>query len=150
MVDFKDIEIDDSIIEQKFWANVKKNGQGKCWIWLGGKSCGYGHISLGNKVILAHRFAYELLREPIPEGMFIDHLCRNPSCVNPDHLEVVTNKENILRGINVMATNSKVTHCPQGHPYDLFNTYYLCPSCQFEPYNFIRINLKIVPSACEP
>ena len=77
---------------------------------------GYGTIRLpGNVKWLAHRAAYELLVGPIPDGLEIDHLCRNPPCVNVGHLEPVTHAENVRRGV---PGNSKKTACPRGHPYD--------------------------------
>ncbi len=65
---------------------------------------------------LAHRRVYELLRGPIPEGLTLDHLCRERSCVNPDHLEPVTFRENIRRGQSPPGINSRMTHCKNGHP----------------------------------
>lgn len=69
--------------------------------------------------IAAHRWSYEYHVGPIPEGLQIDHLCRNRLCVNPDHLEAVTQQENIARSLG----NGKKTHCPSGHPYNADNTY---------------------------
>lgn len=71
----------------------------------------------------AHRFSYQLYKGNIPKNLVIDHLCKNPSCVNPDHLEAVTNRENILRGISPAAINSKKTHCPKGHKLSGDNVY---------------------------
>lgn len=105
----------------RFWSKVARGHPDECWEWTGairGRT-GYGSMQEG----LAHRVAYELLVGLIPEGMVIDHLCRNRACVNPDHLEPVTNRENILRGSGVSARASKVTHCPQGHPYNAENTF---------------------------
>ena len=97
-----------------------------CWEWGGARSkAGYGQIRSGGRGVLlyAHRVAYELARGPIPPGLVIDHLCRNRGCVNPDHLEVVTNGENLLRGDTFAAENARKTHCPYGHPYQGDNLY---------------------------
>jgi hypothetical protein len=75
--------------------------------------------------IQAHRYAYEERHGAIPPGMTLDHLCRNPSCVNPDHLEAVTHRTNVLRGNAPPAICARRTHCPQGHPYTEANTAYL-------------------------
>lgn len=109
--------------EARFWAKVEKT-EG-CWNWTGVLAGGrYGQLMMGHRAsVYAHRFSYELHREPIPEGMEIDHLCRNTRCVNPDHLEVVTPRENRLRSESLPAQNAKKTHCPKGHLYDEENTY---------------------------
>lgn len=87
-----------------------------CWLWIGYRDPnGYGRITDGDrKVHQAHRVLYELIVGPIPEGLVLDHLCRNTGCVNPGHLEPVTDVENIQRGFNHYLTK---THCPSGHPY---------------------------------
>jgi hypothetical protein len=94
--------------EDRFWAKVKKDGPvpgyapqlGGCWLWTGAKhALGYGQQRIDWRIVPAHRFSYELLVGPIPEGLQIDHLCRVPSCVRPSHLEPVTHRENGLRGI---------------------------------------------------
>ena len=73
----------------RFWCKVIKTGN--CWEWAAGKDKdGYGQFNIKGKNIRAHRFAYELLKEDIPTGLVIDHLCRKSSCVNPDHMEVVS------------------------------------------------------------
>ncbi len=100
-----------------------------CWIWNGTLNNGYGRLSIAYRqpCQYAHRFSYELHRGPIPDGLQIDHLCRVPRCVNPDHLEVVTNAENTARGLFRWASaewQRSKTHCPQGHPYNEVNTYY--------------------------
>lgn len=118
--------------EERFWAWVDQGGPvpdfrpelGPCWPWTGlRQSKGYGQLKVGGHMVLAHRFAYELLVGPIPPEHTIDHLCRNHSCCNPAHVEPVTNQVNVLRGIGETARNARKTHCPQGHPYDADNTY---------------------------
>jgi len=86
-----------------------------CWIWPGYKDAkGYGKF----RSTTAYRWVYEELRGPIPEGMQLDHLCRVPACVNPDHLEPVTNAENMRRRYAL------VTHCANGHEFNEENTRY--------------------------
>ncbi len=102
--------------------DVKENG---CWEWTSHKSHkGYGEFWFKGKTIRAHRYIYEIYKAIIPRGKELDHLCRNILCVNPDHLELVTHRENILRGKNPPAMKARQTHCIHGHPFDLFNTYY--------------------------
>jgi hypothetical protein len=106
---------------ETFWEKVEKTPT--CWLWRGNKNkFGYGSISFLNKRHGAHRLAYEFIRGPIPEDMVLDHLCRNPSCVNPDHLEIVTQRENILRGTAPAAIQAKKTHCKFGHEFNKENT----------------------------
>lgn len=95
-----------------------------CWVWMGSRvHDGYGWMTHQGKLRRCHRLGYELLVEPIPEGLTLDHLCRNRACWNPAHLEPVTSWENTLRGTNVVALNPHKTHCPYGHPYNDENTY---------------------------
>ena len=95
-----------------------------CWEWVGATTYGYGRWAPdGNRMQGAHRVMYERECGPIPEGMTIDHLCRNRRCVNPDHMEVVSNVENVMRGESPPARNARRTHCAKGHPYTPDNVY---------------------------
>ena len=97
---------------------VREDG---CWQWTGSiDRNGYGSFWFNKTMALAHRVSYELKVGPIPEGMQLDHLCRNRSCVNPAHLEPVTARENTHRSPITFANK---THCPKGHAYDEANTY---------------------------
>lgn len=103
-------------------AKILKTPDG-CWLWQGKNYVGgrgghlkYGTISLAGKGWLVHRAAYSVLKGPIPEGLTLDHLCRVTLCVNPDHLEPVTLRENIQRS-PILAARKAITHCPAGHPY---------------------------------
>lgn len=113
--------------EQRFWSRVDKTDT--CWNWIGGgvrTTDGYGRFQAetGDPCkVQAHRWSYERLVGPIPNGMQLDHLCRNRACVNPDHLEPVSNRENLLRGETLPASNVAKTHCPQGHAYVEGNVY---------------------------
>jgi hypothetical protein len=82
----------------------------------------YGYIRVDGKTVKATRYGYAALVGPIPEGLQLDHLCRVRRCVRPDHLELVTSRENSLRGIGPAAINARKTHCSKGHPYDAENT----------------------------
>ena len=111
--------------EERFWDKVDKRDQNECWEWKGYKDKrGYGQFYIGKDsngkhiTALAHRASYELLRETILNNMTIDHICRNKSCVNPNHLEIVSLRENILRGIGLAAQNYRKTHCIHGHLFD--------------------------------
>ena len=104
---------------ERFMAKVSIADTG-CWIWTGAKDkrSGYGNAWHEGRNIKSHRLAYVLHVGLIPEGLVIDHLCRTRECVNPDHLEPVTNAENLRRGLG----HGSETHCPTGHPYDEENT----------------------------
>lgn len=109
----------------RFWIKVDLSVADGCWPWTGtiipGK--GYGSFKVNGQAVRVHRFAYELLVGPIPAGLQIDHLCRNRACVNPAHMEPVTNRENVLRGKGPSAENARKTHCARGHPFTPENVY---------------------------
>jgi len=128
-------------VAERFWPRVDKNGPvpshapelGPCWIWTGYRRNGrYPWMYYAGRPVAAYRVAYILLVGPIPEGLQIDHLCRVVFCVNPVHLEPVTQKENIRRQI------AAITHCAQGHPYDAENTAYANPTGRIR-YRYCRI-----------
>lgn len=108
--------------EARFWAKVDRSG--RCWLWTAATHPdGYGKFRADGRVLVyAHRWSYESLVGPIPEGLTLDHLCRTRNCVNPEHLEPVTNRVNILRGESPTAQNARLGVCPQGHAYDEDNT----------------------------
>ena len=108
-----------------------------CWLWTGNinSATGYGRLGFGGTNLVAHRVAYELAKGPIPTGLVLDHLCRVRHCVNPDHLEPVTIRENTLRGVGIPAQRARADKCKRGHAYDDANTviqrgYRLCRKCR--------------------
>lgn len=118
-----------SALPDRFWAKVDITDE--CWIWTSRIRGGYGRYRVTEREErAAHRVAYEALVGPIPEGMTLDHLCHSsdPSCiggdacphrrcVNPDHLEPVTLRDNLLRSNSFVAINAAKTHCAHGHPF---------------------------------
>jgi hypothetical protein len=108
-------------VAHRFWDKVSGGSAEDCWEWTASRTPGgYGRFSMGDRWMVAHRWSYEHLREEIPAGLLLDHLCRNPPCVNPWHLEPVTTAVNVKRG---RLRELEKTHCPAGHPYDEQNTY---------------------------
>lgn len=107
--------------EERLWAKIDASGE--CWIWCGARTWkGYGLFRFNGHWGQAHRFAYVMYRGMIPPSLEIDHLCRNRACVNPAHLEPVTHRENVLRGMGITAQAARRTYCLRGHPFDAANT----------------------------
>ena len=102
-----------------------------CWEWVGTKtSDGYGSWRHNGKSDVAHRVMYERHRGRIEPGLQIDHLCRNRACCNPDHLEVVSQTENIRRGVSPSAQEARRTHCRYGHPLIQYTGQRRCRECE--------------------
>lgn len=120
-------------------GRIKLGARG-CWLWQGAQNGhGYGALNVAGKQRGAHRVVYELLRGPIPTGLTLDHLCRRRHCVNPDHLEPVTIKENLRRGNGSTGRCFRKTRCKRGHAFTDENTYRpkrggrICRACRRKP-----------------
>ncbi len=125
-----------------------------CWFWIGSLTQqGYGRmwVKSRNSTNYAHRIVYELLVGPIPEGLTIDHLCRNKLCVNPEHMEAVSSRVNALRGYGPPAINARKRRCHKGHLFNDKNVMLVrggrkrqCKICWSEYYKKWRKNRKPV------
>jgi len=119
------------------------DASGVCWEWTGAKSEGYGVIGRGGRGegnALTHRVMWEQLVGRIPEGLDVDHLCRNRACCNPDHLEPVDRRTNVARGLRRPGYRGSILHCPRGHLYDRSTaTQRKCSTCKNENARALRI-----------
>lgn len=109
-------------LTERFWEKVIVV-DGDCWPWMGRLDHGYGYLRNAAGSNRAHRIAFELFVGPVPDGLVLDHLCHNPCCVNPSHLEPVTQRENTLRGESHAAQLARNTHCKHGHEFTPENIY---------------------------
>lgn len=100
-----------------------QRGENGCLNWTGKLDNGYGRFWLAGKTTIAHRIAWQIANGPVPDGLQIDHLCRNRNCVEPTHLEPVTLAENVLRGDGISATNARKAKCKRDHPLSGKNLY---------------------------
>lgn len=138
----------------EFMEHVRRE-PGGCWLWTGALTKkGYGHFYFGNGEVRAHRWIYEQLRGEIPDGLEIDHLCRNRACVNPDHLECVTHRENMLRSEAHHMVAYRKRKCGRGHDVTGENRLNngRCRMCHYER-NRRAYNLRKVADAkskCPP
>jgi hypothetical protein len=109
---------------ERFCAGIVFDALMGCWIWMGYKRRGYGAMWLNGRLIATHRFAFEFCRGPIPADLPLDHICRNPACCNPWHLDAVPPDENTRRSpIAPAAINGRKTYCIRGHEFTPENTY---------------------------
>jgi hypothetical protein len=116
------IELGDDRLPERFWSKVQVDQVTGCWVWTRAKGGGgYGAYQLGRGIGMrgAHIVAYCALVGPVPNGLQLDHLCRNRPCCNPMHLEPVTGRENIIRGVGPGLARERLTRneCPNDHPY---------------------------------
>ena len=115
--------VHDITTEERFFSHVEQSGD--CWLWTAFRQPDgdYGKFNLDGRCLLAHRWSYEFLRAEIPADLSLDHLCRNPPCVNPWHLEPVTQRVNLHRSDNGVGVNARKAECLRGHAFDAANTY---------------------------
>ena len=141
--------------EPRFWAKVNKDAPNGCWEWTARRTnLGYGQFHTRDPKVttrLTHRIAFLLVKGWLPPfeyaGLELDHLCRNTSCCNPDHLEVVPHRINMRRGETINARHAEKERCPRGHVYDRFgkNPQRSCSICNREKQKRFRAKPCSVP-----
>jgi DNA-binding XRE family transcriptional regulator len=106
-------------LRSRFRGKYRKHKETMCWEWIGyiHNKTGYGKITLDGRSYLSHRVGYTIHKGPIPDGFVVDHLCRNRKCCNPEHLEAIPGRENVLRGLSAPSEQSgdrrRVLHAAQ-------------------------------------
>lgn len=110
----------DPLLPDRFWSKCIPEPMTGCWLWFGAtNTAGYGQFAVTTENhVFTHRHAYSTLVGAIPAGLVLDHRCRVRCCCNPSHLEPVTHRENILRGVGPIVANANKAACPAGHTYD--------------------------------
>ena len=122
---------DEALLPATFWMRVSVGHDAGCWLWEGRREKGGYPIACdGSRSVLAHRMAYRAFRGEIPAGLQLDHLCRTRHCVNPEHLEAVTARENVLRSTGLAAVNAQKTECPYGHALAAVGQRRVCLVCR--------------------
>lgn len=120
------------MLPERFEKFIERVPFSSCWFWIGAlkDEQGYGSFQLGKRrSVRAHVFAFTQARGPVPVGLELDHLCRVRCCVNPDHLEPVTHRENVLRGEGLAAQHARRTHCKRGHTLETLGNRRFCREC---------------------
>lgn len=142
-------------IPARFMNKVQIEPNGGCWNWLASKRDGYGRYHFNNKLTQAHRWLYEYVNGPISSTLQLDHVvCQNRACVNPDHLELVTQQVNLERGNSPFIVNKRKTHCKRGHEFTEENThvdssgYRKCRKCHKQRSLTFICNKKLGITGC--
>jgi len=147
-------------LHERFMSKVEYDPNGGCWLWSASNDGGAGYGKLSKNPTgerQAHRTAYAMFCEPIPDGLEIDHKCKVPACVNPNHLEVVTRQENMRRASKIGLTfggpangarQRAKTHCPQGHEYAVTGSvspkgWRVCKRCKADRQTMINCRNRL-------